>query len=111
MGTDCYFYDGENYCSLDRWYVFSDSFETDKVYSTGEIFKGVSALRKRISETSDKEWKEILLGEKGYYEHWIDEVQKLAARSKSDEFIFFLDSDMPGEFYGRVVRKFVNEKG
>lgn len=111
MGTDCYFYDGENYCSLDRWYVFSDAFESAKAYSTGEIFRGASELKKKISETSDAEWWDMHLSDKGYYEHWIEEVLKLAARSKSDRFIFFLDSDMPGEFYKRVVSKLVNKEG
>ena len=79
--------------------MFSDFFKSEKEYSTGEIFRGLSELRKRISKTSDKEWNDMFLGEKGYHERWIEEVQKLVARSKSDAFIFFLDNDMPREFY------------
>jgi len=105
MGIDCYLFDEKNYHSLDRWYVFSDFFESEKGYSKVKLLRELDNLQKEISTTSDEEWWEIYLSSREYYERWIKKAQEIVKQSKSDRFIFFLDSDMPGEFYERIIEK------
>jgi len=97
MGVDCYIYDRENYCSLDRWYVFSEFFEQRKEYSKEDIINRLEKLKRSVLMNDEEEW--------SYYEHWIETARKIVERSKSDVFIFYTDNDMPEEFYSLVEKK------
>jgi len=91
MGVDCYLYDRKNYCSLDRWYVFSDFFEVGKEYSKEDMINGLKKLERNMLIIDEEEW--------SYYEHWIKRVREIIERSESDVFIFYLDTNMPEGFY------------
>jgi len=96
MGTDCTLFDGVKYYSLDRWYVFSESFELLKEYSRREIIYLLEKEKLRlIKENCD----EFLMNKVSYYLSQISDAIMFILDSKSDKFAFYTDNDLPDEYF------------
>ena len=64
MGTDCSL-NGE---SLDRWYVFSDEFDSGWVYTREEFLEKCNILLSKLDEEEFDHYN------KEYHEHWIKQA-------------------------------------
>ena len=103
MGVDCYLYDGKNYCSLDRWYVFNGFLESKTKYTKKEMVERFNRIMDWVKITPDKEWEDVFIGNKDYYMQWVMKAKDLVEKSESDRFYLFTDDNMPEDFYSGGV--------
>jgi len=99
VGVDCYLYDGKNYYSLDRWYVFEGIVESGKKYTKEQITEKLNSLLDFVKLIKDKKWHLVFLDDKDYYIRWIVKAKELVEKSESDRFYLFTDDNMPEDFY------------
>ena len=99
MGVDCYLFDGKEYHSLDRWYVFENNFDSEKKYTREEAIERLSRIIDLVKLTSDIEWDDVFMSDKDYYMRWIMKAKEIIEKSESDCFILCTDTNMPDEFY------------
>jgi len=97
MGVDCSVYDGKKWKSLDRWYVFSEHITDGKKYTKKVI---LHLLKKLLKEAKYLH----LPTDKDYYIDWIQKASKSIKISKSDEFTFYTEDNIPEDleesYYG-----------
>ena len=105
MGIDCILFDGKEYYSLDRWYVFENRFASGKKYTKEEIIERLSRIIDLVELSSDKEWEDVFICNKDYYMRWIMKVKEIIEKSESDCFVFYTDTNMLDEYYEKHLEK------
>ena len=85
MGTDCNFFDGKTFLSLDRFYYFNPARSLQK-FNKKEILK---LLDENLSKKSDGDTDEYIQ----VRNYWLGVVREFVIKSDSDEFAFIADYD------------------
>lgn len=104
MGTDCYlFCDGE-FHQLDRWYRFSDIFESTEMLSKEESLKRLdSILQKKVKSDWLETIKECQTAnyqeEEDIFFYWLKEAKKIIETSKGTFLIFYTEHDKPNCYF------------
>ena len=100
MGVDCSVYDGKKWKSLDRWYVFREHITDGKKYTKKAI---LHILKELLKETKYLH----LPIDVDYYIDWIQKAKEFIETSKSDEFAFYTENNIPEDleesYYGRKL--------
>ena len=105
MGIDCILFDGEEYYSLDRWYVFDSFFDSEKEYTKEEMVERFNRIIDLVKLTSDIEWDDVFMNSKDYYMGLIIETKEYVDKVESDCFVFYTDTNMPDEYYEKHLEK------
>ena len=92
MGVDCSIKVADGFVMLDRWWVFSDHFDTGEIVSQGEALD-------RLCEARDKA---IKVGESVQYRlNWIKDAEDWVR--KYDEVTFVSEPNYPDDWYENVI--------
>ena len=100
MGVDCKLKINNQYTSLDRWYVFSDEFQSGTLYVREEALKKLESLKDKIKKLNPAPIWGDGSDRTEYFLYWINLVyDKIKAVPAGTTSVIYNDNDVPEEYY------------
>jgi len=96
MGVDCILRVGDEYHSMDRWYVFSGSMQSKQLMNKGEALSKLKELEENVVKATN------LWGDRqgefiGHYKRWISKARAIIENSQDEVVTFYTEHDVPDE--------------
>jgi len=97
MGTDCVLKVGDEYHSMDRWYVFSDSMQSKQQMSKGEALSKLKELDENVVEATAF-WEERHDEFIAYHRHWLSKARSIIEDSQDKTVTLYTENDTPDDY-------------
>lgn len=89
MGVDCYIETDSKITGLDRWYVFSEHFESGREYGSLYVIEKIKIIKTNLPDMLD-----LSTEDRSYYIRWCENALKIARNSISGFIIFYTTNDL-----------------